>query len=587
MTTMVNSMATLSFLGHNQNLCILANLYFKEMFRFSVLLIFCPLWLSAQSTYAPVNESYYHLIDRYEVKSGQLAPSVFTSVKPYKRSDIAVFVDSANRKGFYTSASDRFNAEYLQNDNWEWARPQTNDSRKPILKHFYKKKSDLFYVDEDPDFDLHVNPVLYGGAGKDSESDELMFINTRGLEIRGMLDKKIGFYMFMTENQARLPSYVSRTVALDPNVGFYPVIPHEGFWKGFKDGQGYDFFQARGYISFDVTKHFNLQFGHDRFFIGNGQRSLIYSDNAPPALFLKGNIKVWKLNYMFMLNRMVADRKTLGKYPDKFVALHHLSVNIGKKLNIGLFESVVFSSNDSTSFEWAYLNPVIFYRAIEQQFGSSDNVILGTDFKWNVLKGVSVYGQFVLDEFVLDNIRKGNGWWANKYGVQAGIKYYDAFGVSNLDLQAETNVVRPYTYSHYTPYGSYSNYLQPIAHPLGANFKEIIGIVRYQPIPRLTLTAKLIMAQVGRDSLSANWGSDIIKNYNGREKDFGNTIGQGVKNDILLTTFNTSWQLKHNLFIDATVVIRKSESPYAIYNHTTTLTSVALRWNIPQRLYEF
>ena len=564
----------------------------KRIFLF--LAVLAPLCLFGQSNYASLNESYYHLLDRYEVKSGQLIPHLFTTIKPYKRSDIVSFLDSANQLGVFTSASDKFNFEYFQNDNWEWARPETNDSQKPILKYFYKKKSDLLFVDEDPDFDLHVNPVLYAGAGKDSESDDLMFINSRGVEIRGMLDKKIGFYMYLTENQTRVPSYVAQTIMDSAGVGSYPVIPHEGFWKGFKTDQGYDFFQARGYISFEATKHLNIQFGHDRFFIGNGQRSLIFSDHAPPSLFLKGNVKVWRLNYLFSLNRMVANVKGdasglrgSNKYPDKYVAFHHLSINIGRKLNIGLFESVVFNSNDSTSFEWSYLNPVIFYRAVEQQFGSSDNVILGMDFKWNAFKGVSLYGQFVLDEFVLENIKEGNGWWANKFGVQAGIKYYDAFGVSNLDLQAEANVVRPYTYSHDTPYGSYTNYMQPIAHPLGANFKEIIGIARYQPIPRLNLTGKLMLMQVGRDTTTFNWGNDILKVNTTREKNFGNTIGQGVKNDILFATFTASWQLKHNLFIDGTIVIRRSESPYVYYNNNTTLTSVALRWNIPQRLYEF
>jgi hypothetical protein len=410
--------------------------------------------------------------------------------------------------------------------------------------------------------------------------------------VRGMLDKKVGFYTYLSDNQVRLPYYVSNTVTNNPSNGFYPVIPHEGFWKGFKEGTGYDFFQARGYISFNATKHLDFQFGHDRIFIGNGQRSLIFSDHAPPSLFLKGNVKVWKLNYVFMLNRMVAsvEGNSSGltgneKYPDKFVAFHHLSINIGKKFNLGVFESVVFT--DSSSFEWSYLNPIIFYRAIEQQFGSSDNVILGMDFKWNAFKGVSVYGQFVLDEFVLDNLKEGNGWWANKFGVQAGVKYYDAFGVANLDLQAETNIVRPYTYSHGTPLGNYSNYMQPIAHPLGANFKEVIGIVRYQPIPRLNLTGKIIMAQVGRDTLTSNWGGDILKDNNERENDYDNTIGQGAKNDILLATFTASWQLKHNLFIDASIVLRKSDSPEAVFNSNTSITSLALRWNIPQRLYEF
>ena len=83
-------------------------------------------------------------------------------------------------------------------------------------------------------------------------------------------------------------------------MGQYPVIPHEGFWKEYKDGKGVDFLQARGYITFEATRHINMQFGHDRLFVGNGYRSLIFSDFSPPAWFLKGNVNVWKINYLFV-----------------------------------------------------------------------------------------------------------------------------------------------------------------------------------------------------------------------------------------------------------------------------------------------
>ncbi|MBX2946133.1 MAG: hypothetical protein KF725_09880 [Cyclobacteriaceae bacterium] len=558
--------------------------------------------LFAQSNYASLNETYYHWIDRYEVKTGGTLPQLFTSIKPYKRSAIISFLDSASRLEVFRSEADRFNLAYMHNDSWEWARPETNDSRKPLLRHLYKKKSDLLYVDI-PEFDLHVNPVLYLGAGRDSRSDNMLFTNTRGMEVRGMVDKRVGFYTFLTENQVRLADYISRTIANDTTLGYYPVIPHEGFWKTFKGNKGYDFFQARGYITFEATRHINLQFGHDRFFIGNGYRSLIFSDVAPPAWFLKGNLKVWKLNYFYLLNQFTANVRGTsggtqglkGGYPQKFVALHHLSINIGKKLNLGVFESVVFSPDDETGasrFRLDYLNPVIFFRAIEQQNGSSDNVILGADFKWNALKNIQFYGQFVLDEFLLDNLRDGNGWWANKFGVQLGAKYIDAFNVPNLDLQAETNLVRPYTYSHNTKYGSYSHYRQALAHPLGANFKEVVGIARFQPVPKLAVTGKLIYAQIGRDTLSFNFGSDILKNNSYRktyqtDANFGNTIGQGVGNTIILATLTASWQLKHNLFIDATATIRNSESAATPFNNSSTITSLALRWNIAQRLYEF
>lgn len=543
--------------------------------------------LHAQSSYAPLNEDYYHWIDRYEIKSGRLVAELFTTIKPYKRSAIIGFLDTLKGYEVFDSQTDRFNYDFLNNDSWEWSENSLNESNH-VLKHFYKKRSD-FYSVKTPDFDLHINPVLYVGVGKDSRRDEMLFINTRGIEVRGMVDNKVGFYTYLTDNQALLPSYVSEQISATG------VIPHEGFWKNYKEGQGVDFLQARGYITFEATKHINLQFGHDRFFVGNGYRSMIFSDFSPPALFLKGNVKVWKLNYLFLLNQMTADnRPTAGNtftgYPNKFVALHHLSLNIGKKLNIGVFESVIFSPDDplgTDHFRLEYLNPIIFYRAIEQQNGSSDNVLLGLDFKWNAIKKVSIYGQFMLDEFVIDNIRKGNGWWANKFAMQFGGKYVDAFGLPNLDLQGEINIIRPYTYSHHTNYGSYTSYKQPIAHPLGANLKEVAGILRYQPLPRLNLTGKLVFSSIGRDTTDVNWGGDILKNNRTRQQEFNNTVLQGVSNNIIFGSFTVSWQMKHNLFIDASLVLRKSESPVALYDNNTSVSSLALRWNIPQRLYEF
>ena len=556
--------------------------------RLYLFFFFLPCVSIAQSTYAPLNDDYYHWIDRYEVKSGKLTPEFFTSVKPYKRSAIIGFIDSVKKEGLFISTADEFNFEYLSNDSWEWSEAATSDSRRPVLKYFYQKMSDLFAVST-PDFDLHINPVLYVGAGKDSRRDDMLFVNSRGIEVRGMVDRKVGFYTYLTDNQALLPSYVADRMAENP------VVPHEGFWKHYKEGKGVDFLQARGYITFEATRHINLQFGHDRFFIGNGYRSLIFSDYSPPALYLKGNVKVWKLNYLFLVSQMTADTRArvngnFTGYANKFVALHHLSVNVGSKLNLGLFESVIFSPDDSLGtdhFRLDYLNPIIFYRAIEQQNGSSDNVLLGLDFKWNVVKRLSFYGQFMLDEFVIDNIRAANGWWANKFAIQAGGKYVDAFGISNLDLQGELNVIRPYTYSHNTLYGSYSSYRQPLAHPLGANLKELAGIVRYQPLGRLNVTAKLVFTSIGRDGAGENWGGDILKSYTTREREFGNTIGQGVANDILYGNATASWQLKHNLFIDASLVLRKSKSEADFYNNNTSVASIALRWNAPQRLYEF
>lgn len=579
----------------------------QKIFVLALFLAFSAGNAIAQSTNASLNEDYYHWLDRYEIKAGKISPERFTTLKPYKRSQIVAYVDSLNAQdSVFASAADKFNYEYFRNDNWEWSRAATADSKKPILRKLYRKKSDLLHVDL-PEFDLHVNPVFYGALGMNQESlgttseSQTLYINSRGFEMRGMIDRKIGFYAFVSENQAVLPGYVRRMIIDNP------VVPHEGFWKPFKTN-GVDFFQARAYIDVNISKHIYVQLGHDKMFVGNGVRSLIWSDYAPPQLYLRGNVKVWKLNYMFQINRGVADVKGSsgglqnGKYPEKYVAFHHASFNIGKKFNLGFFESVVFSPQDSVNgdkaaFEWNYVNPVIFYRAIEQQYGSADNAIVGADFKWNAFKRVSFYGQLVIDEFLLSHVKARDGWWANKFAGQFGVKYIDAFGVSNLDLQMETNIVRPYVYSHGTNYANYTNYRQAIAHPAGANFRELIGVARYQPIPKLSLTGKLIYLKGGSDYASnSNWGSDPLKNNVTREQELNNRIGQGVGVTRVFANLTASYMIRHNIFVDAQFLLRKEDYDIDLSTQpglslpvsaSSSITTLSLRWNVAPRNYDF
>jgi hypothetical protein len=64
-------------------------------------------------------------------------------------------------------------------------------------------------------------------------------------------------------------------------------------------------------------------------------------------------------------------------------------------------------------------------------------------------------------------------------------------------------------------------------------------------------------------------------------------MGQGHSNSIMYGSVSISYMVKHNLFIDFNTIVRKSKCDLAFYNNNTSITSLALRWNIPQRLYEF
>jgi hypothetical protein len=339
-----------------------------------------------------------------------------------------------------------------------------------------------------------------------------------------------------------------------------------------------------------VTKYIDVAFGYDKNFIGNGHRSLFLSDFGNNNLFLKLNTRIWKLNYqnLFMELHNADDRigdKLIGK---KYAAMHHLDVNITKWLNIGLFEGVVFGRRDR--FDFGYLNPVIFYRSIELQNGSYDNSVAGLDVKANIAKKFQVYGQLLLDEFKLSEVRAGNGWWGNKFGFQLGAKYIDAFKIKNLDLQLEHNRVRPFTYSHRDSVANYTHYNQPLAHPLMANFSETIGILRYQPAPKWLIQAKMIAYKQGRDSSAVSYGSNIflphLPPY--RTSDYGFSIGSGWQTNVFYASLLVSYELRENLFLELFAMSRKQETKTPpVTSAKTTVVSLGLRWNIFRREFDF
>lgn len=539
-----------------------------------------------QSANAPLNSDYYRLLQRYELKQGGFSHSFHSSAKPYRREQIAQFLDSLSTRDF--NDRDFFNLDYLSNDNWEYMDSVDYLSKRPIFNALYRSRSDFYHVSA-ADFDLHLNPVLYLSAGGESGDETTLYQNTRGLEVRGMIGGKIGFYSYIGENQAAYPSYVRRWIRDQT------VVPHEGFWKDFKEN-GVDFLTARGYVSFNIIKEINAQFGYDKALIGDGYRSMILSDFTNNYLFLKLNTKVWRLNYTNLFTKLTAQAlgtatgsSGVNRYPAKYMNLHHLSLNVTDHFNIGLFEAVVFGTPDSTGaqpYEAAYLNPIIFYRALEHQGGSIDNALVGADFHWILTRNYLFYGQLILDEFLLNEVKNRTGWWANKYGLQLGFKNVDFLGIPNLDIQLETNEARPYTYGHSDIYTNYAHYNQPLAHPLGANFKEYIAIANYQPLNRLWLEVKAIKMKYGADTAGSNWGGNIMLPYTTREQDYDNKLGQGVSTNVLSLGLRASYQLKHNLFLEIAHQTRNFDNAID-GNERSSITQFSLRWNAPVKRFDF
>lgn len=537
----------------------------------------------AQYSLIPLNEDLYHQIDRLVMEQEPGDYGFQGTVKPYSRQQVlSVLREMKNPSGSFAN-----NWRFLARDSWEGMDSLELVERKPLAKYFFTSRTDFFSTQK-PAFDVHVNPVIDLTGGYSPGDTSLLFRNTRGIEVRGTIDGKVSFYTIMADNQARWAPYVRD--AIDSIM----LVPGQGFWKPFQ-GNGVDFFLARGHVAVPVSKHIELSMGHDRHFVGHGYRSMIWSDFAPPALYFRADTRVWRVRYTNLFTQMVAGVNTtpggtLGGQPftTKQVVFHHLSVNLAPNFQGGVFELVLNGDADSLNsrFGLNYLNPIIFYRAIEQQGGSSGNVLLGMDFKWDLWGRLRLYGQFVLDEFLLSEVQAQRGWWGNKYGAQLGAKYTEAFEVPGLDLQAEVNWARPFTYTHLSDFTSVTHYGQPLAHPLGANFREAVFLLRYQPSAKWQISAKGIGALYGADTAGSNWGTNITLPYTTRQLQFGNEIGQGVPVVWGMGELRVNYELWHQCYMEARGLYRYQKVGEEPANGQL-YTSLGLRWALPYRPQDF
>lgn len=566
----------------------------------SWLIFILPALSFAQSVNLPQGAKENWLLTRMDIKLKNDSLLGFTTMQPYLRKAMVegierqfsvLNVDSSlvsrslvtgdQYKSLFTPV-DLYNMHDALMNSSEWVTGDLSSfqSKKALLGAFYKTKGDFYQVNQ-KDFFLAINPVIQQvQSAASGDAGGHVFLNSKGVSFRGLIAKKIGFDLYATDNQERPPFYVQQWERK------FNAVPGAGFYKPFKT-TAYDYFDARGSIHVNATKYINIQFGYDRNFIGDGYRSLFLSDFASSYLFLKLNTHIWKINYQNLFMEL-SNNKSAGDVllPKKYASMHHLSLQATKWLNIGLFESVIFGR--ANHYEFGYLNPIIFLRSAEQQNGSPDNANVGFNFKANIAHTLQLYGQLMLDEFVLKEVKAGNGWWGNKQGIQAGFKYIDAFKIKNFDLQGELNYVRPFTYSHYDSVASYSHYNQPLAHPLGANFFEAIGIIRYQPAPRWNVQAKLIVFRQGLDTAGSNYGSNIFLLNGTRLSDYGYTTGDGVKSTGVNGSLWVGYELLENLFIDASVMYRKLSAPSAPQlAQKTTLFSLGLRLNMFRREYDY
>jgi hypothetical protein len=293
-----------------------------------------------------------------------------------------------------------------------------------------------------------------------------------------------------------------------PGIGKYALKEKNTYFNPLIEGE----------LIYKPIDYFCAAAGYGKKFWGNGYRSLWISDNASPYPYFQVSTNFWKIQYhiFWAYLKDIDNTSSNTSLIDKYGVFHFFDFKLSNRITAGFFESIIWWGEDKNTkrgIEVNYLNPVIFLRPVEYSIHSPDNANLGFNVSFRFWKSTYLYSQLFVDDMSVKKILDEPNWWGNKYGIQAGFKSYRLLGIDNLFFQSEFNMVRPYTYSHSSSSVNYGTMYQPLAHPLGANFAELLAIARYQR-NNWQFFSKFIMAKAGLDTIpSRSFGQNIYLSY--------------------------------------------------------------------------
>jgi hypothetical protein len=399
-------------------------------------------------------------------------------------------------------------------------------------------------------FDFKINPVAEFMTAFHSHDNSIAINIKAGLSLSVSLNKK---WLFSTDI---VFGKNDKTYTELIDYGGLKIVPHYGKAYSVNDN-AYLFTSLTGDFGFMASKNIEFHIGRGKHFFGNGKRSLLFSDNSNAYPYFKTITDIWKIKYVWMIAQFndvqVFRYEKNPELYDKAAFIHYLSLNITHRINFNFFEAVISSPYDRegrrSGYEAAYFNPVIFYRPVEFYSGTSDNSLMGMGLNVKIFKSMIFYSQFILDDLAISRISDGTGWWGNKYGFQVGIKYYELFKVNGLFFRMETNLIRPYTFSHGEAYVSngianlnYGNYVQPMAHPSGADFLEGIIELKYNK-GRFYSAFEIVKVKKGIDFQydTVSFGGNVYRSYANRTGDVGVNFLQGSLIDFTYSNIDVSY----------------------------------------------
>ncbi len=270
-------------------------------------------------------------------------------------------------------------------------------------------------------------------------------------------------------------------------------------------------------------------------------------------------------------------------YPRKWGQTYVLDWHATKQFNISVFNAVI-SPNETADHKKdvgiSLASPIMFVHADKSPSGVQLNNISGLNLKYSITPSVNIYAQGMLDE-------SGNADWQKRYGWQAGVRVSDLANINGLNALVEFNTVRPYSYASANTATIYSHNNEPLAHPLGANFKEGVFVTDYT-YKSWWFRLEAIASRYGNDSsANADYGRDIFKLTDLHSKENNVNTGQGLHTKLYYGDFKAAYVLnnKTNLRVETGAVYRKESNIEKKYRDVYFY--IGVRMSFRKLIYDF
>lgn len=467
----------------------------KRIYRLKVSLGICLLGTGVLSTQKAFAQSEYQsysfqLSDKLDKDLYSLSTDLHTSLKPY------VIIESSPLRRGYDS---------IMNRGVDTKRSGLT-VRKLLNEHLLEVKNPdyTFYFDYLPDLLI----------GRDFNDKITTSLNTRGYQAGGTIGSNIYFYTSGFENQGKFPNYLNQYVR---EIGMVPGQAYD-----FNGGVGSkDWSYVTSLIGYSPSSTVNIEAGIDKTFIGDGYRSMLLSDFASNYPMIRLKIDLAKnVRYMvmwdYMQDQTAQKVDSLPHAPNriKWGMFHYVDWNITNRASIGFFNAMIapgnYDNGSSHGFDVNYINPILFIRSAAPSGTIPDNTLIGFNAKYKIFNKAIVYSQYIFDQLA------ANG--DTKQGFQFGLRGADLFNVNALNYLLEFNTAKPYNTTAQYSLVNYTDLNEPLSHPFGSNFKELVGILSYS-LGRFDFRGELDFARYYLNLADLNEGNgllfpDITSQYN-------------------------------------------------------------------------